>query len=250
MTVDGRGSTRRRVAPLPRWSADSRARSDGSGARPRPVARDRIVNRGGREEAERGSVSLIGLALCVLVVIAALASVDVSAVVIGRARAQTAADLAALAAVTPYPVLPFSAEEPGSADRQSTGGGTSPTDGGTSPTGGGTSPSGGEGSPTDDGTSPAGGGSPPTGARGAVAMSQVNLDLPRSNGLGSPMERAATVAVANGGRVVSCSCGPLTATVAVAVRVPLVPFNASVEVRAYARAVLGRAAGPGESRVP
>ena len=140
-------------------------------------------------------MSLIGLALCVFVVIATLASVDVSAVVIGRARAQTAADLAALAAVTPYPLLPGPAEEPGSADRP-------PTDSGTSPT-----------------------------------------------GSGSPMERAVTVAAANGGRVISCSCGPLTATIAVAVRVPLVPFSTSVEVRAYARAVLAQATDPGSSRV-
>ena len=57
------------------------------------------------------------------------------------------------------------------------------------------------------------------------------------------------VAVANGGRVVSCSCGPLTATIAVAVRVPLVPFRTSVEVRAYARAALAQSADPGESGV-
>jgi hypothetical protein len=174
-------------------------------------------------------VSLIGLALCLFLVIAALASVDVSAVVIGRARAQTAADLAALAAVTPYPELPGSAEGPGSANGPPIGSGTSSINGGTSSTGGGESP--------------------PTAVTGPVVMPDVNADLPPSNGLGSPMERAATLAVANGGRVVSCSCSPLSATVSVAVRVPLVPFSTSVEVRADARAVLARVADPGEPRV-
>jgi hypothetical protein len=50
-----------------------------------------------------GSASLIGLALCAFVVIATLVTADVGALAFARARAQTAADLAALAAVTPYP---------------------------------------------------------------------------------------------------------------------------------------------------
>jgi hypothetical protein len=44
---------------------------------------------------------LIGLALCAFVVFAALVTADIGALAIARARAETAADLAALAAVTP-----------------------------------------------------------------------------------------------------------------------------------------------------
>jgi hypothetical protein len=55
------------------------------------------------DQGRRGSASLIGLALCAFVVIAALVTADVGALAFARARAQTAADLAALAAVTPYP---------------------------------------------------------------------------------------------------------------------------------------------------
>jgi hypothetical protein len=150
---------------------------------------------GAPAEREGGSVSLIGLALCVFVVIAVLATVDVGAVVIGRTRAQTAADLAALAAVTPYPVLP----------------------------------SGAAGAPASDAPS---------------VTPRPNPDPPPSNGLGSPIERAARVAAANGGRVMSCTCGPLETTIAVTVRVPLVPLGTSVQVRAYARAVLRQAVGP------
>lgn len=54
-------------------------------------------------QGQGGSASLIGLALCAFVVIATLATADVGALAFARARAQTAADLAALAAVTPYP---------------------------------------------------------------------------------------------------------------------------------------------------
>jgi hypothetical protein len=55
------------------------------------------------DQGQRGSASLIGLALCAFVAIATLVTADVGALAFARARAQTAADLAALAAVTPYP---------------------------------------------------------------------------------------------------------------------------------------------------
>jgi len=61
---------------------------------------------------ERGSASLIGLALCAFVVIATLVTADVGALAFARARAQTAADLAALAAVTPHPSGPLEQSRP------------------------------------------------------------------------------------------------------------------------------------------
>jgi hypothetical protein len=153
------------------------------------------VTRGGEGAGaggQRGSASLIGLALCAFVVIATLATVDVSALVIGRARAQTAADLAALAAVTPYPWLPPS------------------TPAGEGP---------GAGSPSAH---------PASAASVAVA----------SSGLQSPPDRATTIAASNGAQLITCTCGPLQATIAVTVRVLLVPFGTAVQVRGDARAVL------------
>jgi hypothetical protein len=70
---------------------------------------ERIGARAARRSGQRGSASLIGLALCGFLVIATLVTVDVGALAFARARAQTAADLAALAAVTPYPAAPLAA---------------------------------------------------------------------------------------------------------------------------------------------
>jgi secretion/DNA translocation related TadE-like protein len=52
-----------------------------------------------REQA--GGATLVGLALVGFVLLAGLAAVDVGALAAGRAAAQTAADMAALAALTP-----------------------------------------------------------------------------------------------------------------------------------------------------
>ncbi len=52
-------------------------------------------------DRQRGSVTLVALALSVFVVLAGVAAVDVGLLAAGRARAQTGADLAALAALTP-----------------------------------------------------------------------------------------------------------------------------------------------------
>ncbi len=136
---------------------------------------------------ERGSASLIGLALCAFVVIATLVTADVGALAFARARAQTAADLAALAAVTPHPSGPL---------EQSAG------------------------------TSPG------------------------LSGLGSPAERASAVAAGNGADMLACSCGPLEATISVGVRARLIPFGATVQVRAYARAVLRSSMAPTTSVPP
>ena len=54
-------------------------------------------------ERERGSATLIGLALAVVVLLAGLLTIDLSVLAGARARMQTAADLAALAALTPAP---------------------------------------------------------------------------------------------------------------------------------------------------
>jgi secretion/DNA translocation related TadE-like protein len=51
--------------------------------------------------SERGAATLIALALVAVVVMAALVTADIGALAVARAQAQTAADLAALAAVTP-----------------------------------------------------------------------------------------------------------------------------------------------------
>ena len=54
-----------------------------------------------RPGSERGAATLIALALVAVVVMAALVTADIGALAVARAQAQTAADLAALAAVTP-----------------------------------------------------------------------------------------------------------------------------------------------------
>jgi hypothetical protein len=63
-----------------------------------------------RWAAETGGVTLIGLALSGLVLMTGLIAVDIGALVIARAAAQTAADMAALAALTPVDV--FAAPRP------------------------------------------------------------------------------------------------------------------------------------------
>ncbi len=118
--------------------------------------------------AQGGSAALIGLALCGFVVIASLVTADLGALAATRARAQTAADLAALAAVTPYPEM------------------------------------------------------------ASPVLS------------GSPVNRAEAIARANGAQVIGCACAPLEATVGVRLRLPLAPFGAAVEVRAYRAGRAGR----------
>jgi secretion/DNA translocation related TadE-like protein len=61
----------------------------------------RKVACGADTESERGAATLIALALVAVVVMAALVTADIGALAVARAQAQTAADLAALAAVTP-----------------------------------------------------------------------------------------------------------------------------------------------------
>ena len=53
---------------------------------------------GGRPGGERGGATLIGLALAGFILMVGLVGVDVGALAVARAAAQTAADLAALAA--------------------------------------------------------------------------------------------------------------------------------------------------------
>jgi len=60
----------------------------------------------GRADAQGGAATLIALALFAIVVMAVLVAVDLGALAGARAQAQTAADLAALAAVTPSGGVP------------------------------------------------------------------------------------------------------------------------------------------------
>jgi secretion/DNA translocation related TadE-like protein len=76
---------------------------DGSGILGRPPAGGpgdpRHLAAGAR--GERGGASLVALALVAFLLLAGLLAVDVGALVAARAAAQTAADMAALAALTP-----------------------------------------------------------------------------------------------------------------------------------------------------
>ena len=235
--------------------------AENGASRSRATARGSVTLNGARphSDRERGSVSLIALSLCVFIVIAALVTVDVSAVIIGRARAQTAADLAALAAVTPYPELPPRASAndaaglasiPGGAASTATAGAATP--GGAASIAGGALPTATGGAATLGGAAAPAAGAPATaptatGSSGESGRASVGLLSP--NGLGSPAERATTVAAANGGRVITCTCGPLETTIAVAVRVPLVPLGTSVQVTGYARAVLRQTVDQGRAAV-
>ena len=61
----------------------------------------------------------------------------------------------------------------------------------------------------------------------------------------APSGRASAIAAANGAQMVACGCEPLAATVAVRVRLVMVPFSVAVQVSAYARAVLPVSLEPG-----
>ena len=65
--------------------------------------------------AENGGATLVGLALAGVILMAGVVAVDVGALVSGRAAVQTAADMAALAALTP--VDPFALDRRGAAER-------------------------------------------------------------------------------------------------------------------------------------
>jgi secretion/DNA translocation related TadE-like protein len=59
-------------------------------------------------QGEQGSVTLLALGLAVVLIMICLASIDIAVIVAARAKAQTAADLAALGALTPATTLPRS----------------------------------------------------------------------------------------------------------------------------------------------
>jgi secretion/DNA translocation related TadE-like protein len=58
---------------------------------------------------EAGAATVVALALALVIVLAAVAAIDIGALVVARSGAQTAADLAALAALTPGGRLPSQA---------------------------------------------------------------------------------------------------------------------------------------------
>jgi secretion/DNA translocation related TadE-like protein len=69
--------------------------------RPDPPTAASAAGRLPRRRRERGGATLVGLALTTFVLLAGMLAVDVGALAAARAAAQTAADLAALAALTP-----------------------------------------------------------------------------------------------------------------------------------------------------
>jgi secretion/DNA translocation related TadE-like protein len=90
--------------------ADSQTRGAQPALRGAPVDVGALWRSGrrGRSAGERGGATLVGLALTGFVLLAGLAAVDIGALAVARAAAQTAADMAALAALTPRegPVAP------------------------------------------------------------------------------------------------------------------------------------------------
>jgi secretion/DNA translocation related TadE-like protein len=100
---------RYRIGPADTRPIGARGRGVGPGAWPRrvwagdawPVQARRCDPRPGDLRRQAGSVTLLALGFAVFVLLAGLVAVDVGLLVVARARAQTAADLAALASLTP-----------------------------------------------------------------------------------------------------------------------------------------------------
>jgi hypothetical protein len=170
------------------------------------------------EWPERGGATLVGLALAGFVLMAGVVAVDIGALAGARAAAQTAADLAALAALTPEVEHPPQSEpaqvqppEPGSptaqADGWATSRATAPTDG-------------------------------PDGFRPAAEVEGIFQAADQvQDGRAS---WAAEIAMANGAELVRCDCSAVQAVVSVRRRVRFVPGGLTVSFTARARAVLGR----------
>jgi Putative Flp pilus-assembly TadE/G-like len=87
-----------RTGPRPGRSSDRGPARRASPSRAPPCGGGSI---GRPSRWQAGSVTLVALALTVFVLGAGMMALDVGLLVVGRARAQTAADLAALAALTP-----------------------------------------------------------------------------------------------------------------------------------------------------
>jgi len=90
--------------------------ADQSGHRPAPPGAGVRRRRAwaipvGRDRRQDGSALVVALAFALVVVLTAMAAIDVGGLVVARAGVQTAADLAALAALTPGPAPPRQAAE-------------------------------------------------------------------------------------------------------------------------------------------
>jgi hypothetical protein len=161
--------------------------------------------------AERGGATLVGLALAGFVLMAGVAAVEIGALAGARAAAQTAADMAALAALAPEVDPPPNGEPV--RERPPERGSATDRDGGGD----------GEGGGDDEGE---GGGSDILQAAHQVQDGRAS--------------RAAEIALANGAELVRCDCSAVQAVVSVRRPVRFMPVGLTVLVTARARAVLGR----------
>jgi hypothetical protein len=212
-------------------------------AAPRTPAAVARANRCRRLEAETGGATLVGIALAGFVLMVGVVAVDVAALAGVRATAQTAADMAALAALAPA-VEPPPGSEPEHERQPEPGSPTSWPDRGTTPTataqaeGSIPSPGSGRGSgwafraaARSEGWSASQGAAPGRGLAASGTGEQTR---------GGRASRAAEIAMANGAELVACDCSAVQAVVLVRRRVRLVPGGLTVSVTARARAVLGR----------
>jgi uncharacterized membrane protein len=172
--------------------------------------------------AERGGATLVGLALAGFVLIAGVVAVDIGALADARAAAQTAADMAALAALAPQVEHPHRSE-PAHEPPPERGWATARADGRATS----------RATASMDGRATARATAPVDGPdRFRPAAADQALDWRAS--------RAAEIAMANGAELVRCDCSAVQAVVSVRRRVRFAPGGLTVLVTARARAVLGR----------
>jgi Putative Flp pilus-assembly TadE/G-like len=187
--------------------------------------------------AEMGGATLVGLALAGFVLMAGVVAVDIGALAGARAAAQTAADMAALAALAPEVEHPPQREparmqppEPGPAATQTEGRDTfraparmdRPD----------------EFRPAAESKRGQGRDVSPGADRGHG--SGVSRSQAADQGQDGRASRAAEIAMANGAELMECDCSAVQAVVSVRRRVRFVPGGLTVLVTARARAVLGR----------
>jgi hypothetical protein len=171
--------------------------------------------------AERGGATLVGLALAGFVLMAGVVAVDIGALAGARAAAQTAADMAALAALAPEVEYPPQSEPAHERPPDSELGRERPPERGSATDKGG---GGGDGESSDI-------------LQTAHQMQDGQAPQQVQDGRAS---KAAEIALANGAELVRCDCSAVQAVVSVSRRVRFVPVGLTVLVTARARAVLGR----------
>ena len=171
--------------------------------------------------AERGGATLVGLALAGFVLMAGVVAVDVGALAGARATAQTAADMAALAALSPE-VEPPPQSAPAHQQPPEQGSATTQVDDLGTP----------QATARTDGRKGFRPAAKVEGRKAAQAGAAVDERDWRAS-------RAAEIAMANGAELVTCDCSAVQAVVGVRRRVRFVPGGHTVLVTARARAVLG-----------